>query len=774
MLSRLAPLAPLAAVAALSVLIVTTSSCGGKDAKRTGGVASTKNEANFEAADAIQADAIQADAIQADAIQADAIQADTIQAGPTKRAAPKTAAVPAPGEAARTGSRKEYDLRGGDRERRIAERALRERRSGQTSDAAAPEDSPVAADPSGAPVPRGKSDSNQSQKQNEQNEQTEKTASAEQPAQSPVAGKPNDGKPNDGKPGSSVPGREEPGREEPGISNAKREENALTLKQRIDNILSKLDRRPEELPKAMFFRYWGDNSFIETSHDALSTFGVDVDTASYTLGRNYLYQRGVLPPARAVRTEEFVNYFKGGYEPPKADAGAFAIHTDLAPSPFAHDEGYQLLRVGLKAFTVTREKRQACSLVFVVDTSGSMRSGNRLELVKSGLRLLVNELDEGDKIGIVAFDRKSRVILEPTDAGEKERILAGINSLHPRSNTNLNAGMTMGYDMAARHFDATASNRVLLLSDGVANTGTTDRHLILQNVSTQRAKGIYLTTIGVGMGNHNDVLLEQLADKGNGQCVYVDRIDEARKVFVDNLTGTLQAVAKDVKIQLEFDKERVLRYRQIGYENRAVADKDFRNNKVDAGEVGAGHEVTALYEIKLAKDTSQQKVDEDPSLATVRVRYLTIEHGEAVELEQDVHRSALVEKFENAAPRFQLAACVAEFSEILRDSYWARGSDLDKVADRVEGLGTSTEVGADKDVVELIALMRKADALVRVRNSSVDEVAMVVDAIQENNWMQARAQTLPVRTREESLQYIEDLRKQSAQLRARLENLMSN
>ncbi|MBI4601029.1 MAG: von Willebrand factor type A domain-containing protein, partial [Planctomycetes bacterium] len=371
---------------------------------------------------------------------------------------------------------------------------------------------------------------------------------------------------------------------------------------RVDEILSKLDRRPGETPDMMFFRYWGSNPFVEASSDPLSTFAVDVDTASYTVLRAYLLQRNLLPPREAIRTEELVNYFDQRYAPPPEGGPAFAVHVEVAPSPFAHEQAYKLLRVGLKGREVSREKRKAASLVFVIDTSGSMRRENRLELAKDALRLLVNELDEGDSIGIVAFDREARTILEPTAASEKERILDAIGTLLPRQNTNVAAGLELGYRMANARLLKDGTNRVILISDGVANTGVTDPDAMLERVRAERERGIYLTSVGVGMGNLNDALLERLADRGNGQCVYVDRLEEARKAFVEGLTGTLEAIAKDVKIQVELDPKQVLRYRLLGYENRDVADSAFRDNKVDAGEVGAGHEVTALYELKLRED----------------------------------------------------------------------------------------------------------------------------------------------------------------------------
>ena len=298
---------------------------------------------------------------------------------------------------------------------------------------------------------------------------------------------------------------------EEGESKARRGTSAKTAidpRRLVEEYCRSLAPRPRETPDMMFFRYWGTNPFVEAAVDPLSTFAVDVDTASYTLMRKYLTDRGLVPPTQAIRTEEFLNYFNYEYPAPTEDEGAFAVHTEMAPSPFAHEPEYQLLKVGIKGRVVTNEKRQRCALVFVVDTSGSMARETRLELVKDGLRLLVRELDEGDSIGIVAFDRTSRTILEPTPADQQEKILNAINTLHPRRNTNVDSGLTAGYQMAALNFAKDGTNRVLLLSDGVANTGVTNVGGMLSNVRAQRERGIFLTCVGVGMGNHNDTLLE--------------------------------------------------------------------------------------------------------------------------------------------------------------------------------------------------------------------------------------------------------------------------
>jgi Ca-activated chloride channel family protein len=544
-------------------------------------------------------------------------------------------------------------------------------------------------------------------------------------------------------------------------------------KAKVDEFLTKLDRKPGETPDMMFFRYWGDNPFVEAANDPQSTFGADADTASYTLARSYLYKQGILPPREAVRSEEFINYFRSRYAPPTEEGRAFAIHCEAAPSPFGHDPEYRLLKVGLKGREVPREKRKAASLAFVVDTSGSMRRENRLELVKDALRLLVPELDEGDTIGIAAFDAEARTVLEPSPASARERILDAISRLEPRQNTNVAAGLELGFQMAAARRLKDGTNRVILLSDGVANTGVTDPEAMLERVRAQREQGIYLTCVGVGMGNHNDTLLEQLADRGNGQCVYVDRLEEARKVFVEDLTATLEAIARDVKIQVEFDPARVIRYRLLGYENRAIADALFRDNKVDAGEVGAGHEVAALYELKL-----QGAPAAAGKLATVRVRYLTIEHGEAVELARDVTGADVKASFAEAAPRFRISACAAEFAEVLRESYHARGSELDKVAAIVEGLlgspdGDGRKVGDDQNVVELAALLRRADALVRERERQLTEVARTTEALKENYFLRAQVEDALQARREQNRVQLDDILRQNDALRRRLEDLLA-
>ena len=452
----------------------------------------------------------------------------------------------------------------------------------------------------------------------------------------------------------------------------------------------------------MFFKNYGVNPFIDTEDDHFSTFAVDVDTASYTVMRRFVGD-GNLPPSEAVRVEEYVNYFKQDYEPPAEGEGAFAIHLEGAPSPYG-GERYYLARVGLKGYEVPAEERKDVVLTFVIDVSGSMGIESRLGLVKQALQLLVKELRPTDKVGIAVYGSNGRVLLEHTTVADSRRILRAIAQLQPEGATNAEQGLAIGYDMAAKAFDGRAINRVILCSDGVANVGDTASDAILKQIRRYAEENIYLTTVGFGMGNYNDVLLEQLADDGNGFYAYVDTLDEAERVFVRDLTSTLQVIAKDAKIQVDFNPDVVKSYRLIGYENRDVADEDFRNDKVDAGEIGVGHSVTALYEIKF-----QAKARESDEALTVYVRYQDPDSGEVTEVSRSMTRAEFAPAFEDASPRFQLDAVVAEYAEILRDSYWAKGSSLAGVAE--EARRVAKVLPRDPDVVEFAGLVERAASL---------------------------------------------------------------
>ncbi len=432
---------------------------------------------------------------------------------------------------------------------------------------------------------------------------------------------------------------------------------------------------------AMFFQNYGTNPFVDTRYDHLSTFAIDTDDASYVLAKSYL-ERGALPPDDAVRVEEFINHFDYDYEAPRNEA--FRVYAEGAPSQFG-DYNTQLLQIGIKGREVFDRERKPANLVFVIDVSGSMRSGNRLELVKQALTMLVRELRSDDLIGIVAYNTTARNILLPTPVRNGRTILAALNRLQAGGSTNVEAGLRLGYQMAQRQNEQGCINRVILCSDGVANVGETSPEGLLNQIRGYANRGITLTAIGVGMGNYNDVLLEKLGDKGNGSYAYMNDMDDARKVFVEKLNGTLEVIARDVKIQVDFDPSVVRSYRLLGYENRNVADNQFRNDRVDGGEIGAGYQVTALYEVVLWKRQARGP------LATVHVRFKEPEGGRATEVTGAIGADIFARSFQQASVDFRLAACAAQFSEILRHSYWARGERLDDVYRVVRELAWQTE-----------------------------------------------------------------------------------
>jgi len=450
-------------------------------------------------------------------------------------------------------------------------------------------------------------------------------------------------------------------------------------------------------PYDMFFQDYGVNPSIDTDDDNLSTFALDVDTGSYTIMRNYLND-GNLPPSDSVRVEEYVNYFNQNYSnPPRHQA--FGIFVDGAPSPFTQTERYQMLRVGIQGYTVPDEERKDASLTFVIDVSGSMDMDNRLELVKRSLELLVEQLGRRDSVSIVVYGTEARVVLDPTPGSDKDAILSAIYSLHPEGSTNAEAGIRLGYQMALRAYNPDGINRVILCSDGVANVGNTEAEVILAEIRGHVEEGVTMTTIGFGMDNYNDTLMEQLADNGDGFYAYVDDMRESKRLFIDNLTSTLQTIAMDAKVQVDFNPEVVMRYRLVGFENRAVADDQFRDNSVDAGEVGAGHSVTALYEVKLYPEAYGR-------IATVYLRWEDPDTRSVTELSKDFNTHDMAREFEDADLYFQRTVVVAEYAEILKDSYWAEDGSLNAVYREASRI--YEYMPREHDMEEFVDLLQKA------------------------------------------------------------------
>ena len=400
----------------------------------------------------------------------------------------------------------------------------------------------------------------------------------------------------------------------------------------------------------------GTNPWVDPTHDDQSTFGLDVDTASWGIAQRYV-DDGNLPDPASVRLEEWVNAFPQDYPTPRD--GTFSIVADGGPTPFL-ERDEQLLRIGLQAKTVFDLKRQPAALTLVIDTSGSMGIQDRLETVKGALRILVRHLSGDDRVAIVSFGSDARVVLPPTSAEGASTILAAIEELQPGGSTNLEAGLRMGYDLARRTMTEAGIDRIVLASDGVANVGLTDAEEILGQIREDAANGIELVSVGVGMGNYNDVLLEQLADHGDGFYAYVNTRDEAEALFRDRLTQTLQSVALDAKAQVTFDRETVEQYRLLGYENRAIADRDFTDPGVDAGAIGSGHSVTALCALRLTPGAGPQA-----HIGTVELRWTDPDSGRTQSAERDVRTSAFASSFRGADPHFRFDAIVAATAQAL-------------------------------------------------------------------------------------------------------------
>ncbi len=450
----------------------------------------------------------------------------------------------------------------------------------------------------------------------------------------------------------------------------------------------------------------GVNPFVHADRDRESTFALDVDTASYTIAQRYIAD-GNLPDPASVRVEEFVNAFEQDYAAPAED-DTFAISSDGGPSPFLADDEV-LLRIGVKAKEVARFQRPAAALTFVVDTSGSMAREDRLGLVKQALTFLVDRLRPRDTVAIVEFGTDAQVVLEPTTAKDADRIVAAIDSLQPSGSTNAEAGLRLGYQLASDALQEDGINRVILASDGVANMGNVDPAAILQRIRPDAEQGIQLVTVGFGMGNYNDVLMEQLADKGDGFYAYVNQLDDARTLFGEQLTSTLDTVALDARAQVEFNPDVVDAYRLIGYENRAIADNQFQDDSVDAGAIGAGHASTALYAVRLTGENGG--LFDEGRVATVHLRWTDPGSRAAQETAREVRLDDLAGSFGDTDPTFQLDAIVAAAGESFRQSRWAEHYDLGDVAALADEV--ADHLPQTDQVHQLLAMLDAASRLER-------------------------------------------------------------
>lgn len=435
------------------------------------------------------------------------------------------------------------------------------------------------------------------------------------------------------------------------------------------------------------------NGFVLTAKDHLSTFAADVDTASYTLARAKL-MHGELPEQSLVRVEEWVNYFTYAYPQPEAEE-ALSVTMNAAPSPF--NSKRTLLRVGVQGRNPDVQKRKPAHLTFLVDVSGSMQPADRLPLAKRALRLLVDQLHDADTVALVTYAGNVRLVLPHTSIEHKAQIHEAIENLSAGGSTAMSSGIELAYAQALKVLDSKSTSRVLILSDGDANIGATSHDALLKVVEGHVKEGVTVTTVGFGMGNYRAELMEQFADKGNGNHFYVDTFLAAKRIFVEQLGSTLEVIAQDVKLQVDFDPAQVDAYRLVGYENRDLADRDFRNDRIDAGEVGAGHRVTALYELELKEGAGA-------GLATVRIRAKAPRGTIAKESAFVFSASSLSTSFADAPADFRFATAVMGAAEVFRRSPEAAEWSYEKI----RSIAAAATPSGNAERTEFLALLERA------------------------------------------------------------------
>ena len=415
------------------------------------------------------------------------------------------------------------------------------------------------------------------------------------------------------------------------------------------------------------------NGIKQVSQEPVSTFSIDVDTASYSNVRRMLNQ-GYLPQADAVRVEEMVNYFS--YDYPEPENRPFSIYQEVGPSPFNADR--KLLHIGIQGKKMAAAERPPANLVFLIDVSGSMQSPNKIGLLKNAFKLLTRQLTAADSVAIVVYAGAAGTVLEPTSGQDKNAIMDALERLQAGGSTNGGAGIQAAYRFAGQHVNRSGINRVILATDGDFNVGAVNQDALKNLIESERKTGIELSILGFGAGNYNDALMQELAQNGNGNAYYIDTLNEARKVLVEELSATLVTIAKDVKIQIEFNPALVSEYRLLGYETRALKREDFNNDKVDAGEIGAGHTVTAIYELALRNSNNKavdplryQPADDkrsaNPSeLAFLRLRYKAPQGDTSELIEMPVPLASMKKQLRDTSNSYRFSAAVAGFAELLR------------------------------------------------------------------------------------------------------------
>lgn len=462
-----------------------------------------------------------------------------------------------------------------------------------------------------------------------------------------------------------------------------------------------------------------ENGFKDVLHNPLSTFSIDVDRASYSNVRRFL-NMGQLPPKDAVRIEEMINYFSYDYPEP-VGKHPFSVYTEISSCPW--NSSHQLLHVGLKGKSIDKSELPPSNLVFLIDVSGSMSAANKLPLLKQAFRMLVNELRPEDRVAIVVYAGAAGLVLESTPGNQKAEILAALDKLQSGGSTAGGAGLKLAYKVAQENFAKEGNNRIILATDGDFNVGSSSNAEMERLIEEKRENGVFMTVLGFGMGNYKDDKMEIIADKGNGNYSYIDNIQEARKVFITEFGGTLFTIAKDVKFQMEFNPARVKGYRLVGYENRLLNDEDFNDDKKDAGEMGAGHTVTALYEIIPAgsdeslksidplkyqanrgdeKSVKQVKADPRAELMTVKLRYKQPDGNTSTKVEIPVKGKVL--DLEETSDNFRFSAAIAEFGLILRNSEYKEDASMEEVITMAKDARGEDEEGYRSEFIKLVKL----------------------------------------------------------------------
>ncbi len=456
-----------------------------------------------------------------------------------------------------------------------------------------------------------------------------------------------------------------------------------------------------------------ENKFLDTVNNPLSTFSIDVDTASYSNVRRFL-TTGTKPPVDAVRIEEMVNYFKYDYPQPEGEE-PFSVTKEISKCPW--NEKNSLLLVGLQGKKIESESLPPSNIVFLLDVSGSMNDANKLPLIKSGFKLLVDQLREEDRIAIVVYAGAAGIVLDSTSGENKDKILDAISNLQAGGSTAGSEGIELAYNVAKKNFIPSGNNRVILATDGDFNVGVSSEGELTRLIEKKRKEGVFLTVLGFGTGNIKDSKMESLANKGNGNYAYIDNILEAKKVLVNEMGSTLYTIAKDVKIQVEFNPAKVKSYRLIGYENRLLAKEDFNNDLVDAGEMGAGHSVTALYEIVTAGSEGEPaNVDElkyqesavipSDEIATLKLRYKKPDGDESKLLTQTIDDQDIKA---SSSDNLKLASSVAEFGLLLRDSEYKGTANYEALIERAKETLDNDDTGYGKEFIEMVGKARKID-----------------------------------------------------------------